>query len=310
MGKKTNLEEKLSDVIRDKSHGSSHLVRKLASNMKELMEVWESEKTVAEGLRRTLELLRHYHPDLLVLQSMIKELLATHECSSGLSVKELDLVLDRFLEREKTTTDLLGQFLSERKEKQLFTLSHSSTVLKGLERAYSSLKTKPTIAVLESIPGNEGLVMARELKAAGFSVIVVADTAINVIDFSKSIGIVGFDQIDDRFLLNKIGTKSLALAFEWQKRPMVVVGSTNKVVEKINFNQYRVDASQLHFANSGDHPCYWPSDARFPRFAPIFEPVELSLFDKIITDCGIYSILDWSRCYHEVLKRRELRNSR
>lgn len=305
MAKNSDPEKELHEVLKDRTHGSSYLARKLVSIMKELVQTWEHENLIVEGLEKTLSLIRQYHPNLLLLQNIVKELLASYEQATTLTATELARLLDNILNRESMTTDLLAKFLAEREEKVLVTISHSGTIIEGLQKAFFSLKAKPTIIILESIPGNEGLITASQLKATGFPVIVIADTSINTIRFSRSIALIGFDQIDNQFILNKSGTKSLAFAFKHQKRPVIVAGSTNKVVEKIEPDEYMADPYQLHSQESENLPCYWPTDESFPRFAPVFEAVEISLIDMIITDCGMFSNTNWENCYDKVIKRRK-----
>ncbi len=307
MEKRDSIEKELSNVLKDRTHGASYLAKRLSRDLKRLLEYWESENEIREGLEITLNLLKQYHPDLLLLQNLVAEMLAATQVTPHLTKKETDQLLDQFLEREHTTIDLLAKFLSEKEEQQFLTISHSGTIFKGLLKAFFSSKTKPLIIVQESIPGGEGIVMAKQLKIAGFPVAVITDTAVNLIKWSSGAVLVGFDQMDDRFLINKAGTKSLVLSIKHKQFPVVVAGSTNKVVEKINLDRYKVASDQLIFYDSGDFPCYWPSDARLSRFAPIFETVELSLIDTIITDCGIQSRDNWVKCYQKIMRKRTLK---
>ncbi len=101
----------------------------------------------------------------------------------------------------------------------VLTHSRSSTVEKILIHAYQ--KAPFYVVVTEGRPNFEGRLLAETLSAHGIPVTFVVDAAATL--FSPDFVLVGADAVTPRHVINKIGTKFLALTF-----PTYVACSTSK----------------------------------------------------------------------------------
>jgi len=107
----------------------------------------------------------------------------------------------------------------------LMTYSYSSTVIEvlGQIRPYRAI-------VSEARPLNEGLRTARRLAEQGISVTLITDAQMGLFVREAEAVVVGADSIfPDGSLVNKIGTRLLALAAREAKVPFYVVAETLKV---------------------------------------------------------------------------------
>jgi len=84
--------------------------------------------------------------------------------------------------------------------------------------------------VTESNPGNEGQLLASDLRENGLSVRVVSDADVSTILNDIDIVIVGADSVlADGSIVNKIGTRKIATEAEAKNVPFYVVCETSKL---------------------------------------------------------------------------------
>jgi translation initiation factor 2B subunit (eIF-2B alpha/beta/delta family) len=123
-----------------------------------------------------------------------------------------------FLKRAETTIIEYGASLI----KEGFTVlthSRSSTVEKILLAAYK--RTPFHLIATESRPNCEGRILAETLAQHNIPVTLIVDAAATL--FDPDLVLVGADSVTSQYVINKIGTKFLALCF-----PTYVACSTNK----------------------------------------------------------------------------------
>jgi translation initiation factor 2B subunit (eIF-2B alpha/beta/delta family) len=107
----------------------------------------------------------------------------------------------------------------------LITFSYSSAVVELASR----LRPRHMI-VPESRPNREGLKMARELKTAGVAVTLITEAQMALMIHEADAALVGADTImPEGDLVNKIGTRLLALAARDAEVPFFSAGETLKV---------------------------------------------------------------------------------
>lgn len=135
------------------------------------------------------------------------------------------------------------------------TLSYSSTVVAALERR------RGQVIVAESLPGGEGERMARALRRRGTRATVVPDATLAAWVTEADAVVFGADAVTRRGVINKVGSRLLALAARAERCPCYVVADTSK------------------FALPG---------SRFPlpdlRPGDVFEYVALALVTRVITE--------------------------
>jgi translation initiation factor eIF-2B subunit delta len=160
----------------------------------------------------------------------------------------------------------------------VLTHSRSSTVLAAFERA-RLLGRNFSVVATESRPGLEGRQLAGSLAQIGVSVSLVADAAAAQGLEHATFALVGADTITPKFLVNKIGTKMIALAARELNRPLYALADTSKL---INMAELSDAGRDLHGADE-----LWPDRPDGVEIVNrYFEPTPLAYFTKIITEDG------------------------
>ena len=166
---------------------------------------------------------------------------------------------------------------------KVLTHSRSSTVLLSLSTAKQSRKKFSVIAT-ESRPLMEGRTLARELAARDIPVTLIADAAAALAMPGVDLVLVGADSVTSTHLLNKIGTRMIALAAKEHDIPMYAVCDSTKFAGSV------LSPASLE---SRDGKELW-QDA--PEGVSVdnqyFEPILLSSFNGVIVEDGILSSTD------------------
>jgi translation initiation factor 2B subunit (eIF-2B alpha/beta/delta family) len=95
----------------------------------------------------------------------------------------------------------------------------------------SSSSSKPGLSVIvcESRPLNEGIVMAQRLAAAGVDVTLITDAQASVFIEESDLVLLGADAVTPAGVVNKVGSKLLALAAKAAGVPVVAVTDSLKI---------------------------------------------------------------------------------
>jgi translation initiation factor 2B subunit (eIF-2B alpha/beta/delta family) len=109
----------------------------------------------------------------------------------------------------------------------IMTFSHSSAVLRTLEDCRHK---HISVYVSEGRPVNEGVTLAQALGKAGIETTLVVDAALPAYMKRVNKVIVGADAITEKGVVNKIGTRGLAMAAKIEKVPFYVAAERNKFV--------------------------------------------------------------------------------
>jgi translation initiation factor 2B subunit (eIF-2B alpha/beta/delta family) len=160
----------------------------------------------------------------------------------------------------------------------VLTHSRSSTVLAAFVEARRRGNDFSVIAT-ESRPVLEGRALAEALAAQGTRVSVIADSAAASVLNQVDLVLVGADKITPEYLVNKIGTRMIALAARERAVTVCAVCDTSKLID-----------ADYHIASAGDRRSVdelWPEA---PKGVVVvnryFEPTPLALFTTIITEQG------------------------
>jgi translation initiation factor eIF-2B subunit delta len=170
----------------------------------------------------------------------------------------------------------------------VLTHSRSSTVLSSFVLAKRAGRRFRVIAT-ESRPLLEGRALALELAGENIQVAIIADAAAALALEQTDLILVGADKITPNSLINKIGTRMMALAAREQGRPIYAICDGSKFTSATVAAEEPRSPAEL-----------WPDPP--PEIAIInryFEPTPLSLFAGIITEEGKLS--------PEVASRRAMR---
>jgi translation initiation factor 2B subunit (eIF-2B alpha/beta/delta family) len=161
----------------------------------------------------------------------------------------------------------------------VLTHSRSSTVLAAFKKARDEGRTFDVIAT-ESRPQFEGRALASALADLGINVVFVADAAAALEMSRADFVLIGADAITPLYLVNKIGTRMIALAALDMNIPIYALSDTSKMI-----NADMLSGAERHHHSPDE---LWPTP---PRGVVIvnryFEPTPLCHFTKIITEDGL-----------------------
>ena len=161
-----------------------------------------------------------------------------------------------FVERARAETESAAdgvRWVVSSRSNVVVTHSGSSAVQRALQRIRSRVEL---VLCTASLPGGEGRAFARRLDRDGFPVEVIPDSAAARACDEATLALVGADAITGEGVVNKVGTRSLALAARDAGVGCYAIGCSSKLVGE------PIDAGEL------------------------FETTALELFDAVLTERG------------------------
>ncbi|QLK27845.2 NUDIX domain-containing protein [Natrinema zhouii] len=178
------------------------------------------------------------------------------------------------IDRALTADEDAAKNASERIEGSVATLSRSGTVLEVLRTA-EPLR----VFVAESRPAREGIAVAAELAETTSSTVTVhtdAAAAHVLADADVDRVVVGADTVlPDGSVVNKTGTRALAIAADREGIPVSVVAATDKVSTREAVN-----------LESGDRAAVYDGDAGIDVLNPTFDVTPADCVSEIVTERG------------------------
>lgn len=238
----------LNKILADKTHGSSEILRRLINH---IIKYCDDKTYILKALSITKDKLSHFAS----ITSFIKE---TKKFVSGKSSTTIRAFLNNYkIKHQNLFADIFHNHSKLLlKHKVILTISHSKTVINVLKEWRKSASDL-FVFICESRPGMEGLVTARELNKLKIKNQIIADVFSGKIISSVDLIILGADQIlKDGSIINKIGSRMLAILGKYHKTPVFVLAAKDKKIQK--------QKSDLHNDN--------------------FEVVERKLISRILTD--------------------------
>ncbi len=214
----------------------------------------------------------------------LNELRAAATKSASMIIKESRKDRSRLVENAKS---VLGEPAT------VFTISDSSTVADLVLGVGAK-----NVVVTESRPQMEGRHLAERLAGDGVNVLLVVDAAAAMFMESADVAVVGADSVlYDGGFVNKIGTRTVALAARDQGVPFYVVCSTSK----FNVMNYLGRGVELEEKDPSEVAEIEGVNVR----NPYFEVVPGRLVTGIITEMGVMEPLDIRRRMEEMRKQVE-----
>jgi translation initiation factor 2B subunit (eIF-2B alpha/beta/delta family) len=112
----------------------------------------------------------------------------------------------------------------------LLTFSNSSTTAQIITECRNRFGWPKKIICSEARPVNEGLVNAQRLASAGFEVTVYTDAALmSKVDEAEAVWI-GGDSLSREGLVNKVGSKALAILAKHERIPFISIMGSDKLL--------------------------------------------------------------------------------
>jgi translation initiation factor 2B subunit (eIF-2B alpha/beta/delta family) len=261
-----NTSIKLNKILNDKIHGSSELSAMLNEY---LFSIRNNPNQIKESIKLIQKKLGYFE----VINYYLKE-------------------LNRIL-RKKNKSDLINFLTSYSKKEDkkiesifskiypvvkniecVITLSRSKTVIDVLKLWYKKNK-KLKVIICESRPKYEGRLMALDLVKAGINVELITDAMMGLYVPKIEAAVIGADSVlMNGNVINKVGSKSLALFCKEYKKSFYVVASGSKFSSKNIFNSKKENPKEV-----------WDKQNNHLKVNNIyFEEIEKKFITKIFTD--------------------------
>lgn len=238
-----SFRKEINDIILDKTHGSSVLTEKI-------IDTFLKYHPADELIQWALNELNEIDPSMHAVHHLLNHIKkAKHS--------ELFRTLEAYQEKWSKVDQHIAVDLSKQlpgKEMCILVHSHSGMVM-GVLKHLKSQGFRLKIIQTKSPPGKEGIVQAKELSHFGFEVRVVADSQLP--DFIHTIDtcLLGTDQYDNHYFVNKIGSGTIVKLCAREKVSVYILGDIRKKVKKAHsnsriFERIRFDANTCLLSGS------------------------------------------------------------
>lgn len=270
----------LDAIVLDRDRGASHL----ALDALALLQQAGAEASRDEaGLASLVDLarsLRSARPSMPVISNLVN--LAMNDALGG-SASEVVARVSRTAasarERAIEARSAASKTAASLARGVVLTHSASETVTKAL-RAAARSGLLSRVVVAEGRPGLEGRDLARAVAAEGVDVVLVVDAALGLHAREADLALVGADAVlADGALVNKVGTRLLALACERAGTPLHAATDRYKVSSGTTLPLEEKAASEV-----------WPDAPPGVGVRNIyFDRTEATLVTSYATDAGMLS---------------------
>lgn len=128
-------------------------------------------------------------------------------------------------------------------EAKVLTISNSKT----LEVYFKTHPKNLEIYIPKSNPGGEGEVLYKKLLNSSNSVNLIEDFEVHKIIKKCDYVIIGADSVCEDGVINKVGSKLLAILAEYYSIPFFVIADMTKFIDKVNFigNMFEMVSNEL-----------------------------------------------------------------
>jgi len=227
----------LSHILDNKTLGSSELVQLLNGY---LLSISDNKPEMVKSIKLAKTKLGHFEAVVSFLNDL-NAILKENNKSALINF------LRRYSAKENEKIEIIFNRIYPRlKENQsVITLSRSGTVL-GILKLWHKKNKKLKVIVCESRPKFEGRLMAEELAAKGIKVELITDAMIGLYVHKVDAAISGADMVlKKRNVVNKVGSKALALMCKENKKPFYVVTTRSKFSNKNNFKLKKENPDEI-----------------------------------------------------------------
>jgi len=260
------ISHQLNHILNNKTLGSSELVQLLNGY---LLSKRNNKIEFISSIRLAKAKLGHFE----AINSYLKEINSILKEENKGELKDF-LMSHSSAENQKIETIFNKIYPKLKKMKRVITLSRSRTVLEILKLWHQRNKNIK-IVICESRPKFEGRSMAKELADNGISVELITDAVMSLIVPKVDVAIIGTDVVlKNGNVINKVGSKALALLCKEYKKPFYVVASHSKLSKKKIFKPKKENPQEI-----------WDRRVKNLSMSNIyFEEIEKKFIAKIFTD--------------------------
>ena len=303
----------LLEIQKDTSSGAAEIAQKgLNAILREgIVSVSIPKHELLQHLRSCAKLLIDTHPEMAVLESLLREFLGTistrllkDDESRGHAevIQTIGTSLTQeLLRREEQTAANLANCL--KKYSSFLTLSWSSTVYNAFVILKQSSRTRvKRILVAESRPLFEGRTLATRLAQLDFNVELIIDAAIGRYVNNVEVAICGADTIFvDGSILNKVGSYLLALSCANcnPSIPFMVGSSSTKFCDR----SYNENLAAIITKRPPEEILFNWRELKVKPRNEYFEIIPRRLISALITDEGVITS-DFGKKIKNILSMR------
>ena len=263
----------VATVADDRTHGSAYLsLRALETLRDEAALAVERDAGDWNTLAALARELRTARPSMPVVANRVNRVMAAavdDRTPAAVEAAATDIITAAFDADDAAAETAADRVAGDR----LVTLSRSGTVREALARADPA-----AVLVAESRPGGEGVGVAESLTADGVDTTITADAALahELASGDWDAVLVGADTVlPDGRVVNKVGTRSLALAAVREGVPVYVVAAVDKVATD----------TEPHLEDA-DPAAVYDDDADLHVTAPLFDETPADCVTGLCTEQG------------------------
>ena len=256
-------------VAADTEHGSAYISVRALEALRDAAGVAAVDDAGLGAVTETAEALLDARPSMAALANRVNRAMAeadSPEAVQTAATTGIERALDADEDAAREAAALVDGGTA-------LTLSRSGTVLEALGEGASAA------IVAESRPANEGVGVAEALTAAGLDVTLCTDAAVGHLLVTRDVDavVVGADAVlPDGRVVNKVGTRTAALAADREGVPLYAVAAADKV---------RPDDA-LHLED-GEPGALYDGDADLAVANPTFDVTPADLVAGIVTERGV-----------------------
>lgn len=285
-----NWQSELEKLCADNLSGSSALARKSGELLRSFarQECRHSGLEVSKSFQSLAERLIRRFPEMASVEALLDQVALRLETKGGNSAFDLTRLVatevSQFFRKQEIALAAIAEKAAAFFTKQVIVVTLSASM--AVERMLIHLHAEGKLAglfVLESRPLGEGMLLAKRLAERGISVTAAVDAALDRVLEKADVALVGADCIDGQVVVNKIGTKLLALAARAQAKPCYVAADTSKFGAGLLTSTSETQGQPDEVA--GDLP------AKVAVYNPYFEPTPLAWFTGIFSEQGLLTLL-------------------
>ncbi|MBX0322873.1 NUDIX domain-containing protein [Halomicroarcula sp. F13] len=222
------------------------------------------------GLASLARRLRDTRPSMAVLATRVDRVMST--ASDDRTPAAVETAARRAIERAVDADRRAAERAAETLPGRVATLSRSGTVTAAIRAA-----DPDAVLVAESRPGGEGVGVAESL-ADGTAVTLTTDAAFafELADWDADAVLVGADRVlPDGRVVNKVGTRTAALAAAAAGADCLVVASSDKVATTADYDLEPRDAAEVY-----------DGDADLTVANPTFDVTPAAAVTAVVTERG------------------------
>ena len=257
---------KLNKILTDRTSGSSEIVNKINT-------LFRANLNHLEIIEELIPILKNHLSHFAAVNTYLKRI---NKIIKSDNQQKLNDFLTSFADEKKNQFEILFDKLYKKTKQinSIITISKSGT-LKEVLKLWKQKNQNLKVVICESRPGNEGKLFAKELLNLGIKVELISDAMTAFYVPQVDAALIGADEIlKNDNVINKVGSKALALLCKENKKPFYVVTAKSKFSERTKFSAQKVDPSKL-----------WDFKSEGLTVSNIyFEEIEKKLITEIIND--------------------------